>query len=71
MTITGTGFGTNLASVKSYLANATGRVYQMRILSVNDTVIRCGIPGGLPGTFNVVVTIDGIGDILPTSPSVV
>ena len=43
----------------------------MRVLSVNDSMIKCGIPGGLPGTFAVVVSIDGIGNIQPSSPAAV
>lgn len=67
MTITGTGFGTNLTAVTVSLANATGKVYRMRVLEVNDTVVKCGIPGGLPGRFDVKVGIDGLGDILPVN----
>mgnify|MGYP000977413162 FL=1 len=37
MTITGTGFGTNATAVKIYLQNSTGKVYQMRVLSINNT----------------------------------
>ncbi len=37
MTITGTGFGTNSSAVKIYLQNSTGKVYQMRVLSINNT----------------------------------
>lgn len=37
MTITGTGFGTNASAVKIYLQNSTGKVYQMRVLSINNT----------------------------------
>lgn len=70
MTITGTGFGNNITAAKVYLANSTGRIYQMRVLSLNDSVITCGIPGGLPGKFDVRLTIDGLGDILPTDPLV-
>lgn len=39
----------------------------MKILSITDTLIKCGIPGGLPGSFDVKVTIDGQGDIAPAS----
>lgn len=53
MIISGTGFGSNLADISLYLSNSTGKVYQMRPLSVNDTTIKAGIPGGLPGNFKV------------------
>lgn len=70
MTITGTGFGSNVSSITVFLANSTGKVYQMRVLSVNSTTITCGIPGGLPGAFDVKVAIDGQGDIEPANPAV-
>ncbi len=70
MTITGTGFGTNLTAANVFLANTTGKVYQMRVLSLTDTEIKCGIPGGLPGNFDVKISIDGIGDIVPVNPDV-
>lgn len=53
MTITGTGFGSNANALTIFLANDTGKIYQMRVLSVNDTTITCGIPGGLAGDYNV------------------
>jgi hypothetical protein len=65
MNITGTGFGTDPSLVKVYLANSTGNIYQMRILNINDTYIQCGIPGGLPGNFNVIVTVSGLGNAIP------
>lgn len=67
MTITGSGFGTNLSAVGVSLANSTGKVYKMRVLELNDTVIKCGIPGGLPGNFDVKVSIDGVGDVDPVT----
>ena len=42
----------------------------MRVLSTNDTTIKCGIPGGLPGKFDVKVSIGGHGDITPINPAV-
>jgi hypothetical protein len=33
----------------------------MKILSINDTTIKCGIPGGLPGQFEVKVFINSYG----------
>ena len=40
----------------------------MRIIESNSTYIKCGIPGGLPGNFKVIVEISGIGNAL-VSPS--
>ena len=69
MTISGSGFGTNESALTIHLANASGKVYEMKILSVNDSAIECGIPGGLPGNFDVMVTLAGFGDIPPSNPS--
>lgn len=66
MEINGTGFGSNISNVLVYLGNGSGNAYQMRILKINDTYIKCGIPGGLPGQFKVLVNIIGSGNILPT-----
>jgi hypothetical protein len=61
MNITGSGFGTNPSAVRVDLANATGKVYQMRILTLNDTFIKVGIPGGLAGHYKVQVNVIGQG----------
>jgi hypothetical protein len=37
----------------------------MRILKINDTFMQCGIPGGLPGNFIVVITVSGLGNAIP------
>ena len=68
MTITGTGFGTDKDALSIHLKNSTGRIYGMKILELTDTEIQCGIPGGLPGDFEVDVYLDGFGSI-PASPS--
>ena len=65
MTITGSGFGSNISNVEVHLANYSGRPYEMRILSINDSTIECGIPGGLPGEFEVEVNIIGTGNAIP------
>ena len=65
MEIHGVGFGTDQSKVMVHLANASGKVYEMRILQFTDTYIKCGIPGGLPGNFEVEVYIDGIGNVPP------
>ena len=53
LNITGSGFGTDVTKLKVFLTNSTGNIYQMKILSVNNTFIKAGIPGGLPGLFDV------------------
>lgn len=37
MTITGSGFGTDSTAIKVHLANSTGKIYQMRVISVINT----------------------------------
>mgnify|MGYP002078389224 CR=1 FL=1 len=52
MTITGVAFGSDVNAITVYLKNnGNGLDYNMRVLSVNDSTIKCGIPGGLPGNF--------------------
>jgi hypothetical protein len=68
MEITGQGFGTDSSAIRVDLANGSGKVYAMRILELNDTYIRTGIPGGLAGQYEVEVNKAGVGEILP-SPS--
>lgn len=63
LTINGTGFGTDVEAITVYLSNSTGKIYQMRVLSVEDDIIKCGIPGGLPGVYNVDVSLAGHGVI--------
>ena len=70
MEITGTGFGTDQSVIRVDLANSSGKVYPMRILSLNDTYIKTGIPGGLAGNYKVEVNLIGRGEILPNSTSV-
>lgn len=61
MEITGIGFGTDQNAVRVDLSNSTGKVYRMRILKLNDTYIKVGIPGGLAGNFKVQVNKIGVG----------
>lgn len=68
MTIAGTGFGSTAENVQVYISNSTGKIYRMRVISVTNTQIRCGIPGGLPGNYVIQVAIAGVG-IIPASPS--
>ena len=48
-------------SIRVDLANGSGKVYAMRILNINDTYIRTGIPGGLAGNYKVQVNKIGVG----------
>ena len=51
--ITGTNFGSNLSAVNIYLSNSSGRVYQLKPITINNTYIKCGLPGGLPGNYTL------------------
>lgn len=70
MHITGIGFGTDQKAIRVDLANASGKVYPMRVLQLNDTYIRAGIPGGLAGNYKVQVNMIGVGEIMPNSSNV-
>lgn len=69
MQIVGTGFGTDLSAITIYLSNASGNVYQMRVLTINNTNIQAGISGGLSGAFEVKLYKKNFGAILPSSPT--
>lgn len=70
MNITGVGFGTDQTVIRVDLANGSGKVYPMRILFLNDTYIKAGIPGGLAGNYKVQVNLIGVGEILPNTSNV-
>lgn len=42
----------------------------MRVLKLNDTYIKVGIPGGLTGKYKVEVNIIGVGEALPNTANV-
>ena len=44
--IFGTNFGVNASAATVYLSNATGKIYQRPVLSINDSYIKAGLPGG-------------------------
>jgi hypothetical protein len=68
MTITGSGFGTNIANVFVYLSNSTGKIYSLKVLTLTDTMIKVGLSGGLPGIFTVHVSLPGSnGDSIPAT----
>jgi hypothetical protein len=64
MNITGSGFGTDASQLTVYLTNSSGNIYQMKVLSASDTLIKAGIPGGLPGMFDVNVIKTGLGNAI-------
>lgn len=64
MTISGNNFGNDSSSVSVHLTNSSGKVYDMKVLTISDEQIECGIPGGLPGDFTVEVTFEGQGNAL-------
>ena len=68
MTITGSGFGTDASAIEIHLTNSTGKMYEMRVVTITDTQIECGIPGGLSGNFQVEVNKNGFGNI-PAVPA--
>ena len=42
--------------MKIFLSDSSGkRVYQLKVLSITDTVVKCGLSGGLPGNYRVEV----------------
>ena len=51
--ITGAGFGTDPTKLTVFLTNSSGNIYQMKVLSVTNNSIKVGIPGGLPGIYDV------------------
>jgi hypothetical protein len=67
LTITGNRFGTNSAAVKVFLSNATGKIYPLKVLSINNTEIKVGLPGGNAGSYKVEVNVASIGDSLATT----
>lgn len=70
MVITGSGFGTDINGIRVDLANSSGKVYKMRVLVMNNTYIKVGIPGGLTGKYKVQVNIIGVGEAIPSTTPV-
>jgi hypothetical protein len=65
--INGYNFGTNISSIKVFLSNSTGKVYQLSVLTITNTSIKVGLSGGLPGTFTVQVNDVARGDSIPAN----
>ena len=57
LNISGSNFGSDSSVVKVHLANATGKIYELPILSITDTLLKVGLPGGLEGDYKVVVNV--------------
>jgi hypothetical protein len=51
--INGEKFGNDSSIATVFLSNATGKIYQLPILSMNDTFILAGLPGGNEGDFTL------------------
>lgn len=67
--IFGNSFGLDASIVKVFLSNATGKVYQLNIFKLNNTYIKAGLPGGLPGVFTVQVNLaSSLGDSIAAAP---
>ncbi len=64
MEINGVGFGTNASELKVFMTNSSGNVYQMKILELTDTKIKAGIPGGLPGKYDINVVKKSFGNAI-------
>jgi IPT/TIG domain len=68
LTINGTGFGLDQTQIGVFLSNSSGKVYKLKVISINDSIIVAGLPGGYPGTFTVQITKpDTSGDSIPAT----
>ena len=67
--INGQKFGNDSSQVQVFLSNATGKIYKLSVLKVNDTYIKTGLPGGEAGNFIVQVNIVSNGDSIAVSNS--
>ena len=66
--IHGSNFGTNVSAVRAFLTNSQGQAYELRVLTVEDGKVQCGLPGGKEGQYSVQLTFDGVGDAVIISP---
>lgn len=65
--VSGANFGTNASQLQVFLSNSSGKVYQLNILSSNDTYLKLGLSGGLAGTFTLQVNLPVAGDSVPAT----
>lgn len=67
--ISGTSFGNDASLAQVFLSNATGKIYRLNIFELNNTYIKTGLPGGLPGVFTVEVNLAAsLGDSIAAAP---
>lgn len=65
--VRGSGFGVNSSDIDVFLSNASGRVYELNVLSHNDTYIKVGRSGGLAGNYTLIVSLpNSTGNSVPT-----
>jgi len=68
LNIVGKNFGANSSAFNVYLTNSSGRVYQLKVITSNNSYIRCGLSGGLPGNFTVNLNYpDSNGNAVPST----
>ena len=49
-----------------FLSNATGKIYRLKVLALNNSYIKVGVSGGLPGVYTVEVTLsNSAGNSIP------
>ena len=65
--INGQNFGNDTSLIKVFLSNSTGKIYELKILSINSTLIKAGLPGGEAGSFKVEVTSVSTGNSIAVS----
>ena len=68
--INGNGFGSDLSAVSVFLGNSSGQIYQLHVKEVQDGVIKCGLPGGSQGNYEVQVILTGFGYAVPSAVGV-
>ena len=60
-----------MSNVEVFLQSAVGKRYKLKIFSINNTFIKCGIPGGLPGQYRVRINFtNGTGDAIATGADI-
>ena len=52
-----------------FLSNDTGKIYELNVLEMNNTYIKCGLAGGNEGAFLVEVNIAVNGDSISVTSS--
>lgn len=65
--VNGLNFGTDASLLQVFLSNSSGKIYQLNILSSNDTYLKLGLSGGLAGAFTLQVNLAVAGDSVPAT----